>query len=249
MAKAEKRKRTALAEAMKRRIAEEPQLTAARRAVVEADEPDAATLWALEGGGNPSDYQVLDIGPSLVRARLQRQAQLAPPFGPRELLQRARITAPLIERLIARGDLPPRAQEAADEIRFAREAASLGSANIKPVDWQECGGGGFKGSPTWPAGSGGGRSQHAELVQRLCIAPWERDMVDNPPKDGRGRPIASALLIVKAAVLHGPSLEELERMGGVRHGQAKRVIREGLGRYSTFEELMATRGRRGKAGV
>lgn len=187
---------------------------------------------------------VLDIGPALARARVERQARKEPPFAPREILHRARITAPLIERLVGKGELAARAQAAADEIRYIHEALTSGG-NVKAVDWDSAGSG-PRGTPICPAG---GTSDHAQLLRRMCLDPWEREMTENPPRDGRDRPLHAALLVVKMAVLKGPSLRELERLGGLRNGQAVRVIREGLARYSTFEELMATRGKRGKAGV
>lgn len=228
----------AMAEAMKRRIEADPSLVAAREGVA------------------------LDMERALARARIERAARDAPPFGERGILGRARITAPLIERLIAadraaveKGDMKPdmamgsHHQAAADELRFVHALRTEGGANVAAVDWMNAGGG-AKGAPLWPsggmAGAGGGKG---ERIYSACVLPWVEAMQANPPQDGRGRPIGTALLVTVEAVLRSPSMRLLERLGGLRNGQARAVIRESLRRYTTWDELMQMRGKRGKAGV
>lgn len=205
--------------------------------------------------------EVLDLAPVMAKARLRRAAGEEPEFSPREHLRRASITAPLIERLVAAdaaayaaGRIAPDEMmtahhlAAADEIRQLREAGGAGGA-VQAVDWGNTGGGGMRGTPLWPSGGGGGQSEYAGRVRALCFDPWWQAMTDNPPVDGRGRPIDCALFVVISAVLQSPALRELEARVGIRNGQAKRVIRVGLSRYTTFEELMSTRRKPRKAGV
>lgn len=218
---------------------------------------DMARVIALKAA-EASDDRVLDLAPAMAKARIERAARLDPPFSPRELLRRAHITAPLIERMVAADIAAVEAgrlsaaeamgahhMAAAEEIRFVREAASL-SGGVPAVDWVNSGGG-SRGTPLWP--SGGGANHQANQIAAACFAPWQSAMLDNPPVDGRGRPIDGALFIVMSAVLQGPPLRELEKAVGIRNGQAKRVIRVGLTRYTTFEELMSTRRKPGKTRV
>jgi|GEM_PF-4257177 len=188
-----------------------------------------------------------DVEAALQRARIERAGRVAGPFSGLNGLRRAQIAVPLIERMIARDQsavmtgqlaaleaMGAHHQEAADEIRWLHEMAQSGGI-VRAIDMGGMGGG-KGGMPSQPVPVG----LQVETVTRACFLPWVADMTKRPPVDGKGRSLASALVVVLAAVLQGPPLLELDRLGHLRNGQARRVIRDGLSRYVTWEEIKAT---------
>lgn len=179
------------------------------------------------------DDGVLDIGASMIRARIERSAREASPFAERRIEGRLRITAPLIERLVGRSTCGMQEQHlrAAEEIRYVEEAISaIGCVAAQTL---ACTMSRARG-PRENKALGG----KAELINDLCYQPWRESILSNPPHLGaRGRPVERALQLVLDAVLAGPSLHHLERAYRLKSGSAVEVIRDSLARYTLFADV------------